>query len=390
MLSKAGFELDKWTTNSWILLSEWNGSNIDEPVIFEFDDETENSVLGMSWLPAKDVFRYKITVPPSDDKVTKRKIVSQTAKLYDPIRYLAPITILAKVIIQKLWISKCGWDTKAPEPVVSEWKELMAGLPELSKLEIPRWIGTRPNYRVELHGFCDASEYAYGCALYVKVTDDKNIIRTNLVASLTRVAPINKSTIPRLELSGAHLLSNMLNDACETHNVRKEDCHLWSDSMIVLSWLDKPPTSAKVYVAHRVAETKEWSAGCTWRHVPTKENPADLASRGVKPKDIINNTLWWHGPEWLTKPNEQWPATKIVFSDEAKASMAKECSPPVVLTIVNHEPMVTNKKGDLLPQYSSITRLYRVTAFVRRFISNCRRKIAKEDCELGHSRQRKF
>lgn len=140
----------------------------------------------------------------------------------------------------------------------------------------------------------------------------------------------------------------MISEVCEVHNVSKENCHLWTDSIIVLHWLENPPTSAKIYVASRVADTKEFSTGCTWRHVPTKDNPADLAS--------------------------QCPKAKIVLIEEAKASISNECKPPVAMIVTNTLPILSNDKGELLNQYSSITRLYRITAYVRRFINNCKAK----------------
>lgn len=381
MLEKGGFELAKWTTNSAQVHCTLENEDANKVIDFDFSDDSENSVLGLCWRPSTDTFRYKISTPAHDEKVTKRKIVSHAARLYDPNGYLAPVTVTAKIIIQRLWQSKCGWDVKAPDSIAKDWKKFIDDLPNMAKIKIPRWIGTRPNLEVELHGFSDASEIAYGCALYVKVTDETGIVRINLITSRTRVAPIKKQTIPRLELCGANLLAKMVEEVRDVHSVPKEKCFLWSDSMIVLHWLIKPPRSAKPYVAHRIADTKDLSKDCKWSHVPTKDNPADLASRGVMPSDIVGHKLWWHGPEWLLQSADQWPKSKLSLTEEEKRAIEGECNAPAVHVVTHIPPIVTNGKGDLLTQYSSVRKLYRVTAYVQRFIKNCRMSVG--DREMG-------
>lgn len=172
-------------------------------------------------------------------------------------------------------------------------------------------------------------------------------------------------------------MTKLLSEVREVHGIDVKDCHLWTDSMIVLHWLQKTPTNARVYVANRVSETDELSQGCTWRHVPTKDNPADLASRGLLPSLIADDSLWWHGPEWLLLPSSEWPHSPIVVDDNSKALIAPELEKKLVLVATKSAPFLSNAKGELLEQYSSVTKLYRVTAWVMRFIKNCRGKTAK-------------
>lgn len=338
--------------------------------------ESENSVLGLKWMPSKDVLKYTISVPEAHEKVTKRKIISYKAQLYDPNGYLSPVTVLAKLIIQKCWVADCSWDGKVPQDIHDEWTLFVKELPQLSQIRIPRWIGMGENLKAELHGFSDASSYAYGCVFYVKVTSTDGSVKVNVVMSRTRVAPIKRTTIPRMELCAAHLMSKLLSEVRAAHEISVDDCHLWSDSMIVLHWLNKPPTSAKVYVTNRVSETDELSRGCTWRHVPTKDNPADLASRGVLPSEMSGSPIWWHGPEWLTRPSSDWPKTSIAVDEASKILIASELESrvPATLVTVQREPLISNHKGDLLVQYSNSPKLFRVTAWVLRFIRCCRLK----------------
>lgn len=153
--------------------------------------------------------------------------------------------------------------------------------------------------------------------------------------------------------------------------------------MIVLHWLHKEPARAKMYVANRVAETEELTRGCTWRHVPTADSPADLASRGISAKELVKNDLWWHGPHWLKQQQSEWPKSDIFLTIENQQAMVvEESSKPVdALLATAPEPFLSMGDGDLLAHYSSVHRLYRVTVRVFRFIRNC--KLDKDRRQTG-------
>lgn len=147
--------------------------------------------------------------------------------------------------------------------------------------------------------------------------------------------------------------------------------------MIVLHWLHKAPTSAKMYVANRVAETEELTNGGTWRHVPTTDNPADLASRGLSAPEIISNDLWWQGLAWLKSNASRWPDKLITLTTEEMHKVSEENNPPVVMTITEQIPLMANADGDLLQQHSNLHRLVRVTAWAMRFIKNAKQRPSK-------------
>lgn len=379
MLAKGGFELAKWATNSEHLRSRLQGN---EQLVTIDKDAADSSVLGLRWNPADDVFKYKISTTNQNEKITKRRVVSNIAKLYDPNGYVSPVIITAKILIQKLWQSECTWDGKVPCSLAKEYRNFMCELTQLEQLTIPRWIGTSLQSTRELHAFCDASNVAYGCAFYIKSASAVNDTTVKLVASKTRVAPIKRMTIPRLELCGAHLLAKMLHEVCTVHDVSPKNCHLWTDSMIVLYWLHKSPGTAKMYVANRIAETSELTRSCTWRHVPTKDNPADMASRGITASAIIDAKLWWEGPVWMSQSIDKWPKNELQLSEEHKASIASESSPPVVLLAHRPQPFLENENGDLLPQASSAHRLIRITAWVIRFANNAKKNAIRSSGPL--------
>ena len=83
--------------------------------------------------------------------------------------------------------------------------------------------------------------------------------------------------------------------------------HFWSDSTIVLNWIDTPSYTLKSFVANRVVEIQATTEAQNWHRVPTEDNPADLISRGQVPQDFLKNRLWIHGPQWLSRDSDTWP-----------------------------------------------------------------------------------
>ncbi len=136
--------------------------------------------------------------------------------------------------------------------------------------------------------------------------------------------------------------------------------YLWTDSTIVLGWLTGNSRRLKTYVANWVTEIVEVSPPDRWNHVRTEDNPADCASRGILPSQLLNHHLWWSGPPWLTYYREQWPVTEppkdALPEDESRVVM------DIVIEDCQKRFIVNPKK------YSSYTRLVRITAWVIRFI----------------------
>lgn len=80
------------------------------------------------------------------------------------------------------------------------------------------------------------------------------------------------------------------------------DFWFWTDSTIVLGWLNSQHVRLNTYVPNRVSQILEISEVEQWHHVLTGDNPADLASRGLNPKELAVSESWWIGPYWLSEP----------------------------------------------------------------------------------------
>ena len=171
----------------------------------------------------------------------------------------------------------------------------------LATRTVPRCY-SKPGYvtnTLTLHGFADASQSAYGAVVYCRATYPDHPPTIVLVASKMKLAKLNTPTIPRLELCAALLLSKLLLNIGNVLDIPTSHWHAWSDSSAVLAWLDGNPRQHPIYVANRVKQTLDITTPYIWHYVPTACNPADCASRGLSPTDLLNHTLWWEGPPWL-------------------------------------------------------------------------------------------
>ncbi|GFQ65403.1 uncharacterized protein TNCT_258081 [Trichonephila clavata] len=174
---------------------------------------------------------------------------------------------------------------------------------QVCHLSIPRWLQVT-NKQVTLHGFSDASESAYAYVIYA-VQRNQEPTKVTMLGGKSKVAPFKPKCIPRLELNGALLLARFFAILCNCLKDQVINICAWTDSQVVLSWLSAPPRKWKPFVANRTSEILDLIPCNNWYYVPTKENPANLGSRSMSPKDLPDCRLWWEGPQWLT--SEDWP-----------------------------------------------------------------------------------
>ncbi|CAG7822194.1 unnamed protein product, partial [Allacma fusca] len=264
----------------------------------------DNSVktLGIQWHPAVDNFGFKVQVINVDRSFTKREVLSDTAKLFDPLGILSPVTIYPKLFLQALWKLELGWDESIPEEIAIGWKHYRETLPRLEQIQIPRCVIVPNVINLQLHGFSDASERAYAAAVYIRSVAVSGSIEVHLLTSKTKVAPLKNVSLPRLELCGAVLLAKLMTNVHQALALNFNELHCWSDSTIVLAWINSASYKWKPFVANRITEIHECRPAPKWHHISGKDNPADLPSRGISPPDLQGNNLWWHGPALLHAP----------------------------------------------------------------------------------------
>lgn len=306
-------------------------------------------------------------------KITKRKILSLISQIFDPLGLLGICTVQAKILMQKLWINKCGWDDEVPKDIQKNFINFVNSLIALKSLRIPRWVSTNNVIRFELHTFSDSSERAYGACIFVRAIDANGTVQVRLLASRNKVAPLKPTTIPRLELCGALLATRLHAKVISSLTIKINDSYFWTDSTIVLAWLKTQSNQLKTFVRTRVGEIQDTTAGHRWSYVPSKENPADLVSRGISANSISSCELWWSGPDFLKSQNIQFPITPNTQSE--LTSTQTQAASEIVLhttTQTTSENKDTNTIHELINKTSSYTHLIRSFAYIQRFIHNCK------------------
>lgn len=246
----------------------------------------------------------------------------------------------------------------------TKWHSWLIELPSMTSHPIPRHFGLPDKTIVtqQLHGFADASTLAYGGVVYLRTFHADTEVTVDLVSSKARVAPLKSLTIPRLELCGTLLLSQLLDAVASDLSIPKSTIYAWSDSSAVLGWINQTPSRLNVFVANRVSKLTSLIAPTQWRYVSTLNNPADLLSRGVLPQALRYNHLWWEGPPWLLQDPSCWPRRPDI-------NLAREL-PELRHTVL----CVVAAPAELGLDVSDFDKLVRVMAWVWRFCLYTRHK----------------
>ena len=366
LFSQGGFLLRKWNSNDPIVLQHIAPELKESQVLHTITEaETYTKTLGIEWNSNSDHFRLTIADLPPLTSITKRLLVSDIAKTFDVLGWFSPAIIKVRILLQRLWELKVDWDDPVPDIIKESWMQWRAELPCLSDKHMSRCYFPKGVTIVstQLHGFCDASEDAYAGVIYLRSTDSDGKVHVSLVIAKTKVAPIKRLTIPRLELCGANLLAQLLNHAKEVFRLSLRDIYAWTDSTIVLNWLSGSPRRFKTFVGNRVSSIIDHIPPDRWNHVSGVENPADCASRGLFPSELLEYELWWRGPPWLQSVPADWPVSLNLPPSEPSDEEKDVC---LLTTVQPKSPIIP------LNRYSNFTRLKRVTAWMFRFINCCR------------------
>ncbi|XP_053698923.1 uncharacterized protein LOC128745882 [Sabethes cyaneus] len=371
LLTKGGFQLRKWTSNNPKVLESIDPSHIGTMPTLQFDVGQTTKALGVSWEPSTDKLLFHSTLTHRDHPLTKRAILSSVSKHFDPLGLTAPVVIRAKMLLQELWLQPCGWDDEVSDNIQRKWNYYHADLCKISAFKVDRCVFL-PNSTIQFHTFSDASQQAYGACVYARSIDSAGHVYVQLVAAKSRVAPLKRLSIPRLELSSAVLASKLHKRVINALEMSNVESYFWSDSTVTLEWLRSPPYVWNTFVANRVSEIQTNTEKCQWKHVAGKQNPADLITRGMGVDDFLTSELWHYGPIWLKSPEAAWPISKLMqISTEDVPERRKMVAAVQQISRVNVMFEIS----------SSYHRLLRVTAYCLRFIQACRTRVTSRQAE---------
>ncbi|XP_068674447.1 uncharacterized protein [Montipora foliosa] len=306
--------------------------------------EQDRDALRFDWLDGKNPLReIAVTIPEEVAQPTKRGILGKAARIYDPLGLIAPITLQGKLLYRNACEEKSARDAPLSVPLEQLWQ---------------KWERSLPHEVSCRRALTSAQES-------IAVVKQPSTLNQGLVPAKARLAK-QGLTIPRRELVSGHMAVNLLSnvqDALQGFPVTS--LHCWLDSSVALYWI-LGGGDYKQFVANRVRKIRE-HVEVIWRHVPTEDNPADLASRsGLVSKE---NQLWWSGPEWLSDPRK-WPENLVTAPSKESNQEVKTTKELFALAVNSDDEL------DELLAKSSYWKTLRVCAWIMRFAQNARTKRA--------------
>lgn len=274
-------------------------------------------VLGLIWKVQEDKLKLNLTEshfntePPVD---TKRKVLRALARVYDPCGFVCPLVLSMKLIFQNICEKKYKWDTELTPDIALSVKSVLEGLKIIEEIEIPRYIESdtsESGTKYHLHCFTDAARDAYAAVVYLKVIREGQTQTISFIMAKSHVSQAKDKDdlkIPKLELLGFLIGSRLLKYVKRHLELDIDKEYLWSDSMVVLSWMRSnkllPP-----FVTNRVNEIKRDHPNTEMLYVHTKSNPADIATRPELFQEKMK--LWFNGPDFLVEDESNWPSNRL-------------------------------------------------------------------------------
>ncbi|XP_039306760.1 uncharacterized protein LOC113004056 [Solenopsis invicta] len=184
LLARGGFTIRQWASNDERIIHDLESTALHENFTIRIDRDLKT--LGITWSAKNDKLYYATRSIEITERVTKRKVLPEIAKFYDPLGLVGPVVLYIKKLMQDVWRSGVHWDESIPQRY----------------------------HDVQLHGFCDASSIGYGACIYIRSSNNQKTV-AKLLCAKSRVAPLKTVTIPRLELCGALTLAQLFREVKE-------------------------------------------------------------------------------------------------------------------------------------------------------------------------------
>ena len=361
-----GMHARKWLSNSKQVLKQIPEVDRAQQLNIHDDKLPSTKALGMLWVADEDVLSFNKINTDVGTSFTKRKFLKVLATVFDPLGFLAPFVIQGKIIMQITWEKGVDWDQVVDPELNDMMKNWVQDLKNIDKIKISRCVGldqSENEDEMQLHCFCDASEEAYCAAVYIAIKYSSGRKSSRLVAAKTKVAPLDATSVPRLELMGAVVAVKLATSVGRAFSFSSNMIYYWTDNQNVLCWTRGRSKRYKAFIGNRVSKIQKNSDPACWRYVPSKENPADIATHGKSIDDLRKNTLWWYGPEFLIDQNK-WPEAVVFVSSQLELRN-------------NHSTYLQIKEQDNMERlnptrYSSWKKLTRILAWINRFYQNCK------------------
>ena len=252
LLSLGGFNLTKWISNDKDFLKAVPEEERAQSVRSIVDGDTlpTERALGVTWDVQNDTFIFKMK--PRGLADTRRKVVSLTASIFDPIGFVAPYVVRAKIFLQSLWKLRQGRDERMREEFIQEWSDWQNELEKLAEFSVPTFYRRVALYpmSIRLHVFGDASESAFCAVAYFRFEYPGGQRQCAFVAAKTRVAPVKPLSVPKLELQAAVLNVRLASMIQKENDYEISTIWFWSDSSAVIGQIRGPSKRHPAFIAN--------------------------------------------------------------------------------------------------------------------------------------------
>lgn len=319
----------------------------------------------MYWDIENDTFGLQNTIKTTS--LTRRAILSTVTMYpyYDPLGFVAAFVLKAKQILRDLREAKCGWDSTISCVYSRPYKKWLTELEQLKHLQISRSLKPEDFGQVktaQLHHFSDASEQGYGTVSYIRFIDNLGKIHVTLVMGKSRVSPLKRMTIPRLELTAATLVVRVDQMLRSELQLNLEESIFWTDSQSVLKYIYNQNKRFHTFVANRLSVIHDLSKEDQWKYVDSKQNPADDASRGLNIESLLKSKRWLQGPEFLKNEESQGPQNPDEASQNYISLDDPEVKKDAIVNIMIID--VENPVRKLIEYYSDWISLKKTVAWI--------------------------
>lgn len=302
MLAASNHSLHKMASNRLAVIeafpSEDRAKDVNSVDLFIEDLPIQRSV-GLLWNMRTDTFMFQIE--DNQKPFTRRGVLSTVNSLYDPLGFLAPITVHGRLVLRELTAQAEDWDSPLPKDMEIEWARWKQSLQDLEALQISRpytSFSTAGALRRELCVFADASVKAIGVVAYIKVISHQEQTEIGFIFRKAKLAPQPGLTSPRLELCAAVLAVEIAVMIVTEMDTTFDNITYYTDSKVVLGYIHNQTRRFYVYVHNRIQRIHQSRCPGQWKYVSTHLNPANIGSRTATAA-LLNSTAWLKGPAFL-------------------------------------------------------------------------------------------
>ena len=270
LLASGGFQLIKFLSNEKNVLLNVPQEDLAGGVEVGSSRLPIPKILGVVWDPATNELKVRVDV---DEKpCSRRKLLSMIAKTYDPLGVIQPFLLPARQLLQQACSAQLGWDETIDVVPGLElrWRKWFKSLPDLQQVSVPRCflLKGKKVREVELHAFSDASSHGYGACVYIRCVYSDASMQCSRMMGKSRVAPLKRVTVPRLELVTAVLSAKLCSVIQNEMDFSFNRVCFWTDASVVLRYILNSSSQLETFVPNRIEQLHTMTSPDQWRFVP--------------------------------------------------------------------------------------------------------------------------